>query len=270
VGGSGTATIAEPEDLRASARRADAARNARFFTRLAAVLVALTFVAFSTTYLLPVSTGRFSGPPILHVHGVLFLAWPVLLLVQSLSIGRSRRLHRALGFCGISLATAMLITGLLAIGSSIESWTARGVGLEGQAISIIAFTGVLLFASLFVAAISATRDRATHARYMVLATLAIMQATSGRLALIAALQGNPDLLRPGLLPPQPVMIPAAAHLLFDVVFLTVLAVHDRRTLGKLHRATLFGGGAIVVVHATRHLFAGTPAWAAIAGWLTAL
>src|SRR6187455_898672 len=186
--------LAAPTQPAAPSSRTRTARDAAFFARVAAALVVLTFAGFSTTYLIPLAIGRFNGPAILHLHGVLFLAWPVLLLAQALSIGRSRRWHRGLGFFGIALASAMVLSGLLAIGSSIEAWTERGVGLEGQAISIIAFTGLVLFTGLFVAAISATRDRATHARYMFLATLAIMQGATGRIGLIVLTGGNPDLL----------------------------------------------------------------------------
>jgi hypothetical protein len=265
------ATTVQSDDVRSSPRPAGLRRDARFFASLAAALAAITFVAFSTTYLLPVATGRFSAPPILHVHGVLFLAWPAWLLAQSLASARSRRLHRALGLGGIALATGMVFSGLLAIGSSIESWTERGVGPAGQTISIVAFSGIVLFAGMFVAAIRAIRDRASHARYMLLATLAIMQGASGRLALLAVLQGNPEYLRPGLLPPPESLLPVnVVHLVFDLVFLGILAAYDRQAFGKLHRATLFGGGALVVVISTRHLFAGTALWAAIAAWLAAL
>lgn len=263
------ATIAQPVEF--PPPRPQAARDSSFFATLAAAFVVLTLAAFSTTYLIPVATGRFTGAAILHLHGVLFLIWPALLLAQALSSRRSRRWHRGLGFFGIALASAMVLTGLLAIGSSIETWTARGVGLEGQAISIVAFSGLLLFAVFVVAALSATRDRATHARCMVLATLAILQGATGRLGLLLLTGGNPAMLRPGLLPPPPGMLPIAAlHLLADAIFLAVLALYDRRSLGKVHRATLLGGAALVVVHSTRHLFAETETWAAIARWITAL
>ncbi len=265
------ATVAQPNEIKPPPRQAGLARDSRFFASLAAALVAVTLLAFSTTYLLPVATGRFDAPAILHVHGVLFLAWPAWLLAQSLTSVRSRKLRRTLGLSGIALATAMVFSGLLAIGSSIESWTARGVGLPGQAISIVAFSGIVLFAVFFVAAIRSIRDRASHARYMLLATLAIMQGASGRLALMALLQGNPGYLRPGLLPPPESLLPVmVVHLAFDALFLALLATYDWRTLGKPHRATLVGGAALFLVISTRHLFVGTALWAAIASWLAAL
>lgn len=242
----------------------------QFFRRLGLAYALLTLLAFSTTYFLPLASGRFVGPAILHVHGVLFLAWPNLFLAQGYSAARSRRWHRTLGLIGISLATAMVLTGLLAIGSSITSWTARGVGPQGQAISVIAFTGLAMFAGFFIAAVAEARDRQAHPRLMALATLAIMQAVSGRLLLMGLLGGNSDMVRPGLLPPVDLMRTMVPHLAFDVVILGVLALHDRRTLGRIHRVTLIGGGIVLAVHATRHQLADSAAWLALADFLSGL
>jgi hypothetical protein len=242
----------------------------RFFQRLAAALLVATLLAFSTTYLLPLSAGRFSGPAILHLHGLTFLLWPMLYLAQTISIGRSRRWHRAIGLTGISLATAMVILGLAVIASSIRSWQERGVALEGQGISIIAFSGLAMFAGFFVAAVASTRNRAAHSRLMTLATLAIMQAVSGRLLLTVVLGGNPDMLRPGLLPPAPLTPIMVPHLAFDLIVLAVLAFHDRRVLGRIHRVTLIGGAIVLAVHGSRHLFAGSDAWNTITLWLLSL
>jgi hypothetical protein len=241
--------------------------DARFFRRLALALLLLTLLAFSTTYLLPVALGRFTGEPILHLHGVLFLLWPALFLAQTTSITRSRRWHRNFGLAGISLATAMLLTGFAAIGSSVETWAARGVGIEGQAISIVAFAGVLLFAIFFTLAIATIRDRASHSRLMALATLAMMQGAWGRLALLAATRGNPAMLRPGLLDPVDPARVMVVHLVFDTIVLAFMAFHDRRMTGRVHKVTLFGGAALMLVIATRHLFAGTVLWRAVAGQL---
>lgn len=244
--------------------------DVQFFRRLGLAYALLTLLAFSTTYFLPLASGRFVGPPILHVHGVLFLVWPGLFLAQGYSAARSRRWHRNLGLFGIALATAMVLTGLLAIGSSIASWTLRGVGPQGQAISVIAFTGLVMFAGFFIAAVARARDRQAHPRLMALATLAIMQAVSGRLLLMGLLGGNPDLVRPGLLPPVDMMRTMVPHLVFDVIILGVMALHDKRTLGRIHRAILVGGAIVLAVHGTRHLLADSAAWLALAAFLSGL
>jgi hypothetical protein len=244
------------------------ADDARFFQRLAVAFLLVTLLAFSTTYFLPLARGRFTGAPILHLHGVLFLLWPAWFLAQALSIARSRLWHRNLGLAGIALATAMLLTGLAAIGSSIATWSARGVGLEGQAISIVAFSGVAMFAAFFTLAIAKLPDRASHARLMALATLAIMQGASGRLVLLAVTAGNPELLRPGMLDPIGPERVMAVHLVFDAIVLAFMAWHDRRTAGRVHRVTVIGGGALLLVIATRHVFVRTDGWAWIARLLT--
>lgn len=238
-----------------------------FFVGIAVAMAALTLVAFSTTYLLPVSSGRFIGPPLLHLHGILFLAWPVLFIMQALTSARKLALHRGLGLASISLATAMVLTGLAAIGSSIASWRERGVGTEGQTISVIAFTGAAMFTVLFAAAVWKRRDRLAHSRLMTLATLSIMQASSGRLALLISSGGNLDLQRPGMLVPPPLMFVAIPHLIFDLLVIGALAWHDRRRLGSIHHATIAGGALIVLVHLGRPLLAASPAWTAIAGSL---
>lgn len=246
------------------------AADARFFQRVSLLFLLLTLLGFWTTYLLPVARGRFEGQAILHIHGVLFLAWPVLFLAQTHSIGRSRGWHQSLGFVAISLATAMLITGLLAIGSSINAWQDRGVGVAGQAISLIAFAGIAMFSIFFGLAIAAIRSRTAHPRLMALATLSIMQAVSARLALTAALGGNPEMLRPGLLPPVDPVRTIVPHVVLDLLVIGWMARHDWRVLGRFHPVTIFGGSAIVLVHACRHFLAESAWWLAIARFLSEL
>ena len=118
----------QPETGPASAMRQKFDQDRQFFFRLALVLLVLTFLGFSTTYFIPVGLGRFSGETIFHVHGMLFIAWPVVWLLQTHTAAASRRVHRGVGLASIALATAMVITGLAVIGASIETWQARGVG----------------------------------------------------------------------------------------------------------------------------------------------
>jgi hypothetical protein len=105
---------------------------------------------------------------------------------------------------------------------------------------------------------------------MALATLSIMQAVSGRLFLTAMLGGNLELTRPGMLPPPPLAPTMVPHLVFDLVILVIMTLHDRRRLGKIHWATLLGGGVILMVHSTRHLFGHSAAWRVVAEWLVAI
>src|SRR3569832_816424 len=88
-------------------------RAARFYVAIACTAVAAVAIGFSTTYFLPLAGGTFAGPPVAHVHGLLFMAWITLMLLQPLLVraGRSR-LHRKLGWIAPPLALAMATSGL--------------------------------------------------------------------------------------------------------------------------------------------------------------
>src|SRR5438128_11560657 len=98
-----------------SDRNAAPVEDARFHAWMAAACVLVAFGGFTHTYWLQLPAGTFVGPPLLHIHGALFFAWTVFLLSQTLLAANGRLdNHRAWGLVGISLATAMVITGLAA------------------------------------------------------------------------------------------------------------------------------------------------------------
>jgi len=49
-----------------------------------------------------------------------------------------------------------------------------------------------------------------------------------------------------------------------MMFLLALCVPDRRTWGRVHAATLWGGGLLLITAVSRTLIAGTDAWLAFA------
>jgi hypothetical protein len=49
----------------------------------------------------------------------------------------------------------------------------------------------------------------------------------------------------------------------------VLAVHDARSIHRLHPATLWGGLFLILSQPARLLITFTPAWLAFAAWLKA-
>jgi hypothetical protein len=74
----------------------------RIYVWIASLFIVFLLAGFGPTYLLAVPLGKFEGPVILHVHGALFFAWPVLFLVQaSLAARGNLRLHRSFGLLGV-------------------------------------------------------------------------------------------------------------------------------------------------------------------------
>ena len=86
-----------------------------------------------------------------------------------------------------------------------------------------------------------------HKRLMLLGTIALIPAATTRPFM------------PGSLPNTLMMFG-----LPEVMFLMALWVHDRCASGRLHVATRWGGGLLLVTAVSRTLVAGTDAWLAVA------
>ena len=86
-----------------------------FYVWMALACVAIAFGGFMPTYWAKLAGGSFRGAPILHIHGTLFFAWTLFFAAQTTLVATGRTPnHRQWGLAGISLATAMGITVVLA------------------------------------------------------------------------------------------------------------------------------------------------------------
>ena len=218
---------------------------------IATGFVVLMFVAFVPGYFMPVLAGTFRGPSILHLHGALFFAWPILFLVQAVLARRGKlSTHRALGLLGVALATSMLFTGVQAVASDLR--------INKQDLALVAFAGLMLFVVFVVLALLTRRSREYHMRWMFLATLVLMQAVSARF--VVRVLGSP----PPLDVPEALLVQRIGmiHLAFDVLILAIVCVVDWRRRGRPHPAFVIGGGALVLLHAFRHTLLDTAAWRA--------
>jgi hypothetical protein len=259
------ASIALEQDLtttRTSSRR--------FFVWMAVLCLAMALVGFAPTYWVPVSKGTFVGPPIAHIHGLLFTAWTIFFVVQAwlIASGRTQR-HRALGLVGISLVTAMVIVGLLvAIDSTLHG---IALGFRDRAIQFmtVPVTGIILFAGLIVAAIANVRNEDVHKRLMLVATASLLQAAVGRW--FRMLLAPPDVLALPVAdsPHPPVMFTIGPGLVSDIPIIIAI-IYDWRTRGRPHPAYLIGGGIVLFTQLARIPLSTTAAWRSIAEGLLAL
>src|SRR3546814_12435440 len=120
---------------------------------MAAIFAAIAFGGFFGTYWLQVARGTFTGSPMMHLHGLLFSLWTLFFLSQALLVAnRKLKTHRAWGLFGISLATAMLFTGLAVAIQGLQFRLEAGHGDVARAFSIVQLSGVLLFAGVVTAA----------------------------------------------------------------------------------------------------------------------
>src|SRR3569833_2292448 len=87
----------------------------RFFFAIVILLLAVVAVGFAPTYYLAGGPRAPLPSRIVHVHAAIFTTWMLLLLVQTGLISAKRvRWHRALGIAGFLLASAMVISVVLA------------------------------------------------------------------------------------------------------------------------------------------------------------
>src|SRR5215207_2765412 len=95
-----------------SAARTGRRRERLFYTGMAVAFVFTVFAGFARTYFLRPYFGTPALTPLLHLHGVVFTSWLVLLLAQTALVAANRtRVHRSLGVAGAFLAALMVFVG---------------------------------------------------------------------------------------------------------------------------------------------------------------
>ena len=234
-----------------------------FYVWMASVVTLIAFGGFAPTYWLQIPAGTFVGPPLLHLHGFLFSAWTLLLLSQSVLAAKGRLdNHRAWGLVGISLATAMVVIGMVAAINTLNLGLAAGYGDRSRAFFILPVSAISLFAGFFVAAIANIRNPEMHKRLMLLATISLLQAAMGRIFFVLATGGGPG-LRPGLGQPPPLAIGLVPSLLLEL-FIVAGIIYDWRTRGRPHPIWWIGAGVMTAVIVLRGPLAETSAWLAFA------
>ncbi len=231
----------------------------KFYVTMAAVFAAIAFSGFFGTYWLQLARGTFSGSPMMHLHGLLFSLWTLFFLSQALLVAnRQLRTHRAWGLFGISLATAMVFTGFAVALQGLQFRLDAGFGDPARAFSIVPITAMLMFAGFVTAAILNLRRPEWHKRFMLVATVSLLQAAIARFFFLAATGGGPG-MRPGLGPPQPIGNTTVAGILVELLIVAAM-VHDWRSHGRVHPAYLWGLGVTVAVHWLRPVVGYSDSW----------
>jgi len=215
-----------------------------FFAILAALILGTVFLGFAPTYYL---AGMIKAPLpswIIHVHGALFSSWIILLIVQTAFVSVRRvDLHKKLGLFGFGLACLMVVVGLMAATNSLHRNFAPPGGLDPQTFYIVPLTDMLLFAVFIYFSYRLRTDSPAHKRLIILATLAILDAAIARWPLAYIRAGN--------------------HVLTDLTlyaFIFLLIGYDLWSTHKVHRATIWGSLAIIVVQQIRVPIGLTPLW----------
>ncbi len=248
-----------PGDHMATIVREARTTSQLFYVYMGVAFVAIAFGGFAPTFWGPIASGTFTADPVIHLHGALYSAWTLFFIWQAWLIAKGgRRDHRSWGMAGISLATAMVFSGVIAAINSMNVAEAMGVGDAGRRFSIVSLTAALLFGLSVTAAIASVRNTEAHKRWMIVATVPLMQAPVGRL------------LRPifaaDFAGPPPVFVTVPAALLVDLLILAAIA-YDWRTRGRPHQVYLIGGALVVATQLLRVPVSNSDGWMRFATWV---
>ena len=237
------ATIAAPQRHLQSERR--------FFTGIAAVMVAATFIGFAPTYYLAGPMGAPPLSPLVHLHGAVFSGWMLLFLGQTGLIAAGRpRIHRMTGTAAAVLAAFMFVLGIAVAIEGARSGR-HPAGRDPAMFLFFPFISISLFAAFTTLAILRRARPDYHKRLMLLGTISLVVTPLARLG-------------PRLGMPWPG--PVCGMILSDLLLLALI-VFDLRKNGRLHPATLWGGAALLLSEPLRVLIANSQPWQDFARWL---
>tara|TARA_A100001391_G_scaffold18104_1_gene10107 strand:+ start:2079 stop:2846 length:768 start_codon:yes stop_codon:yes gene_type:complete len=204
------------------------------------------FAGFGLHSALPALQGRFPpAPPIVHLHAIVFVAWMLLLLVQtSLVCAGNVKLHRSLGLWGISHATAILLIGLAIqlIASRAGMDAGREPGTDGLYLGVLA---VIAFGVLFTAAIRNRQRPMVHKQAIGFAMLPVLPPGVNRFWFNVLGLDDP--------------IPTFWLYLTLWSMAGALLIYEWRKAGRINGWSLFGAGWIFVQGAVHEAVVGT-AW----------
>lgn len=228
-----------------------------FFTGMGIAILLLVFAGFAPSWFLRGtmdSGGRPLSPltPLILAHGVAFTAWNLLFVVQAgLISARRPQLHRRLGGATVALAVLMVALGVaVAIGQ-----VGRGTsppGLDPLAWLAVPLIDMLTFSGLVWLGYTRRRDPQAHKRYMLCATLLMLQPSIGRLPTLAETPLGPEIN---------VLVAWACSL--------ALIAWDLASRGRIHSASAIGIGALAGDQLLRLAVWQTDGWRGLAGWLVA-
>ena len=213
-----------------------------FAVGMASTLLLTVLVGFAPTFFVrPVFTAA-RIPLSLYVHGAIITAWFCWLVLQTSLIAHHRlALHRSLGVAGAVLAVVVVASGLHTSLGFVPRIHAEGIDIALRPfgadsnhpesnpliVGIVSgnYSAVLVFTVLVSLALFFRRRSDVHGRLMLLASISLIGPAALRISLWFGGSSVPVRVRVGL---------------FIFALLAAMIVHDVRSRGRVHAATVAG------------------------------
>lgn len=227
-----------------------------FFFWMTVAMAFFIFSGFGLTYWMPMATRSLAPlPPVVHLHGLFFFSWIVLLVTQAVLINvRNVALHRSLGTLGIGIGTGVVLVGTLITLLSVRA-SVTAPSPDNNNLTYLSVTAIVSFAVLFVLAIRNVRTPDNHKRLILFATINLLPPGVNRLYMVSLGLTELPLL--------------ATYLTLDALAIAIL-IHDWRKLGKLSTVSLVGGAFVFVPRLLEPLIVDSAAFATFTAMLVDL
>ena len=231
------ATLASSEDHPAAAER--------FVLNMALAMALTVVIGFSTQLAMGRST--FASPLRVHLHAVVFMGWVAIFVTQSYLATRGPlALHRKLGWLATGWAGLMIVLGFAVTLGMVRHGTVPFFFKPQQFLIADPLT-VLVFGGVTAAAVVNRKRTDWHARLHICGMALLTAPAFGRL------------LPMPLISPYALEAAGAATLIFPVAGM----IRDRRKLGRVHPAWLWGVAALVGTVAVYDTIAYSPLGASL-------
>jgi hypothetical protein len=222
--------------------RNPAGQSRLFHTGMAVACLITAVIGFGPTYFFkPV---HLSPPlsPLLHVHGMVFTSWLILLIVQS-GLVRAHRtdLHMRLGILGALLAALVVVLGL-AVARDAARRGASADGMTPLAFMIFPVGQILLFGGFVGAGLWNRRKPEIHRRLILLGSIAMLTPAISRM----------------------VDKRSVLAMFLTLGFVVVAMIHDWLSRRRVHPVYIVGGVILLISGPLRAAISNTAAWQSFA------
>lgn len=212
------------------------------------------FAGFGLHSALPALQGNLPpAPPVVHLHGAVFVTWMLLLLTQTaLVCGGNVKLHRRFGTWGIAHATVVLMMGgmIQLVASRAGMDAGRDPGSDGLFLGVLA---VIAFAIMFVGAIRNTKRPLVHKQAICFAMLPVLPPGVNRFWFNVLGLDDP--------------IPTFWLYLTLWSMAGALLIYEWRSRGRINKWSLIGAGWILLQGGLHEAIVGSEGFSEFARWL---